>query len=173
MSATLVLDRRRLRRFQKKLDRLDRKVKRKITRKAITKSAQVLTKSTKAAAPIGPTGRLKRSIAWRVRNYRASQTMVGIVGSRLAGKQKKPPKRPNVAPHAHLVEKGTAQRTRKKIGGRYAGAERTPDGPKSRSTGRVAGQGFMARVVTAHRRAHLQIVAGELRKGILTEARRR
>ena len=69
-----------------------------VTRTAITKTARRLTRSVKQQAPVGESKFLKRSIAFKVRTY-PNGNIVGVVGSRKGQ-----------APHAHLIEEGTAER---------------------------------------------------------------
>ncbi|MEY2690707.1 MAG: hypothetical protein RL375_4907, partial [Pseudomonadota bacterium] len=99
---------------------------------AAAKAGNIVAERARAAAPVGPTGRLKRNIyAMIIAPGRA------LIGAKYgAGK----------APHAHLVEYGTQQRQFRKgphkatIGGRVVTV---------RHAGRMPASGFFKRALAA------------------------
>ena len=96
----------------KQLESLPAKVAKKILRPAIRKASKPLAAECKATAPVGPTGNLKRSFkvrAMKMKGRRRKNGVGVVITSPGSGR----------APHAHLVEKGTALRRTKK--GRVTG----------------------------------------------------
>ena len=85
----------------------------KVVTAALRAGLSLFAREMRKAAPVGPTGQLKRSIGSRVVKSGSAITSakVGInVGKRTKQKGK-------YAPHAHLVALGTKMRVRKRIGG--------------------------------------------------------
>ena len=89
------------------LAQLDTRAQKRIARPAVIRAMTFLKKKIKKAAPVGPTGNLKKSIGSRFKKSRGvTQGKVGIdVGE--AAKRKYDVS----APHGHLVALGTQQRT--------------------------------------------------------------
>ncbi len=91
----------------------------KILRKAIGDGCRVILKAAKQKVPVGETGLLKKSLGTKIKAYRTTGNVVGMVGPRTGSKKTKKGKvrtalgkkfdAAGVAPHlyAHLVEKGT------------------------------------------------------------------
>jgi HK97 gp10 family phage protein len=88
----------------KKLKGLDRKVRTKIVRKAISEATKPVYKSMRARCPKGQ-GHLRKSIARKVKVYRSGKNTVGLVGPRFNYKGRQKGIEPNL--YAHLVEFGT------------------------------------------------------------------
>lgn len=96
-----------LKELGQQLETLPAKVAKKILRPATRKAAKPLAAECKAAAPVGPTGNLRRSFkvrAMKIRGRRKKNTVGVVITSPGQG----------LAPHAHLVEKGTKPRFTKK-----------------------------------------------------------
>lgn len=104
----------------KNLSELTRTVRNKILRKAINGSSRLILNAAKALVPKG-NGMLKKSLGIRVQTYRASGTVVGIIGPRTGYKKTRQGKQQtafgkkiketgqNPAKYAHLVEFGRAE----------------------------------------------------------------
>jgi HK97 gp10 family phage protein len=103
------------------------RMQRKAINRALKPAAAILRKQAKSMAPVGATGRLKRSI--RVRALRGMPPAISVHPTY------------KIAPHKHLVHEGTKERTRKSIGGKFAYL-----GPNTseatRSTGKIEGNPF-------------------------------
>lgn len=93
--------------LKKALEQLAPKLQRKVLRKALRAGARPILKRTKATAPVDQ-GLLKRALTIRALKTRKR----GLVGVKITTGRK--------APHAHLVELGTAERRTKS--GKYTGS---------------------------------------------------
>jgi HK97 gp10 family phage protein len=93
--------------FRRKLDRMDDSLSRSIIKKAVNAGAGVLVKAVRKAAPIGPTGNLKRSVKKRIKKY-PSGVVVAVMGGAWP-----------IGAHMHLVEEGTDDRYHES--GKYVG----------------------------------------------------
>jgi len=89
----------------RKLQKLDTRTGRKVLRKGTRAASTPMQKAVRNAAPVGPTGNLKKSIERRYKFYRNSTTDVCVVGPRIDMKEGKG------GYHGHLVEEGTKERT--------------------------------------------------------------
>lgn len=151
--------------LQKQLMRLGRKGTKKVNRKAVLESLKPIASAAKKNAPVGKTRRLRKGIGRKTKSY-PNGNAIGIVG-----KQKD-----RTAPHYHLVElghriaKGGALR-------RLSGKRKGQLGKKGASEGTVAGfvpgRHFMRRALQANRQKALSIYTAWLRKGIVTEAKKK
>ena len=103
------------------------KMQRKATLRALKPAAAILRKQAKSTVPVGPTGNLKRSI--RVRSLKGMPPAVSVHPTY------------KIAPHKHLIESGTKERTRRRIGGKWAYLEPVADVSR-RTTGKVKGVQF-------------------------------
>lgn len=65
----------------KRLEAIDKKVAKKAIKAAINQATKILTKEVKARVPVD-TGLLRRSIGRKVKTYRQSGLVIGIVGPR-------------------------------------------------------------------------------------------
>jgi len=126
-----------------------------IARSALGAGISAIAKDLRKAAPKGPTGNLKASIGRRMdkpRGKNAASAKAGLnVGKQTAKKQAQIKLRSGgrvMAPHAHLVSLGTKQRTRTRLGGRYASIAE-PTGQQL-STGTMPANDFVRRTVTAN-----------------------
>lgn len=74
----------------KALDGLSRTVRNKALRPAMTEASKLVQGAARALVPVGETGMLKKSLDRKVKTYRGSGVVVGIVGPRtgLAGARK-------------------------------------------------------------------------------------
>lgn len=93
------------------LDKLDRKATGEALKGAIRKSGQFLKPKMKAAAPKGPTGKLRKEVRYKVKRSRREAGYFAVIRS--------------FAPHHHLVVQGTQPRHTK--AGAYRG--RMPANP--------------------------------------------
>src|SRR5262249_13600056 len=88
------------------------KVRKKVLRKAINEASKIVLKAAKANVPRA-SGLLKKSLGRKVKVYRASGTVVAIIGPRTGFKQdvhrdgRKVAVLANPTKYAHLVERGT------------------------------------------------------------------
>lgn len=88
-----------------KLDQLKRSVRNRILRKAVTAAAGIVVNAAKAACPV-ETGQLRKSIGKRIKTYRRTGVVVGIVGPRTGFKNATTGRNPTK--YSHLVEFGSA-----------------------------------------------------------------
>lgn len=131
--------------LRKALETLPIELQKKVLRKALRRGARPIRDETKRTAP-KDTGLLRRSFTVRALKTRSS----GLVGVKIttAGK----------APHAHLVELGTQERTQKTTG---------------RRTGRISpGLHFMAKAAETKKDEAVRILSEEIRVGVEREAKR-
>lgn len=103
------------------LDNLKGALRRKILRKAITRGIRIFRGPLKSAVPVDK-GKLRKGVATKVYTSRR-KAVVGLIGARVS-----------IAPHLHLVDRGTKDR-------------KTKSGHR---TGRVIGQHFMDHVYATH-----------------------
>ena len=88
-----------LEKLKKDLSRLNEKVARKEVQKVLKKGSSIIAKEMRKNAPVGETGRLKKSIADNIKRNDKRVSAARVVGPATRGARK--------APHAHLVELGT------------------------------------------------------------------
>ena len=99
MPASLKLDG--LKEINKKFTALGQKVVNKVSRDALREGAKVMRKEMRAAAPKGDSGRLRRSIKYKIKGKKGNfRARVGII----KGKDKK-----QHAYYAYFVEYGTKE----------------------------------------------------------------
>lgn len=85
------------------------------SRKSMTAGLRVLVVAIKSAAPVGPTGNLRRGVKSRfLRSREGDGKTVAKAGPDVGGKGKRGDKH---APHGHIVTLGTHDRWRRSIGG--------------------------------------------------------
>lgn len=118
--------------LMKALDQLDGPESKKAIKTAVRKAGQFLKPKVKGAAPVGPTGLLKKKVGARVKSNRRRDGFYSVVTS--------------FAPHRHLVIRGTADRFTRN------GAYR----------GRGTPNPFVSRVADANEDAALRIAEEEL-----------
>lgn len=116
----------------KALDQLDGPESKKAIKAAVRKAGQYLKPKVKAAAPVGPTGNLKRKVGARVKSNRQRDGFYSVVTS--------------FARHRHLVIQGTSDRFTRN------GAYR----------GRGTPNPFVTQVANTHEDAALRIAEEEL-----------
>jgi hypothetical protein len=121
--------------LERKLGGLPDKVRGQAVAKGLRAAATVGRKVIRSATPVGPTGNLRRSTIFRIRRY--ARVSVAVIGHRWGP-----------GSHAHLIEEGTDERVRDKIGGTFATPESGQDS-RSKSTGRVQPTHFMRRAFRA------------------------
>ena len=128
------------------LDNVKGALRRRILRKAINRGVKILRVPLKAAVPV-KSGKLKKGVAQKVYTSRR-KAVVGLVGARAS-----------IAPHLHLVDKGTKDRQTK----------------SGHRTGRVIGKRFMERIYGSHVNQAIdtmhQVVAEELHNEMLKAGR--
>jgi len=88
-----------------RLSALEGKARRVATRKTISAGARIIKREMKRRAPRGPTGNLKRSIRQKVMVKNGGRIAWAVVTPRH-----------EIAPHRHLVVRGTQLRAKKKAG---------------------------------------------------------
>lgn len=142
------------RRLDKKLDKLEDNVRSKLMRRNISKAGTVLRKAIAAAAPVGETKKLKKSIGKSTKKVRGASGGVDFQGLRVGTNVGK--KGEKQAPHAHLVVLGTKKRT-------------TTEG---KSTGRMKKNNFVKKAAKRSMRAAVRKLRTELLKDIQKEARK-
>ena len=91
----------------------------KVSRSAISAGLTLMRREIRKAAPKGPTGNLKKSIGKKFLKGKRGRAILAKAGVNV-GKRKKGDDGGPLAPHAHLVALGTEQRTRKRLGGKFA-----------------------------------------------------
>jgi HK97 gp10 family phage protein len=97
----------------RRLEALEKRVGKRITRRALSRAALIIVKAMKQAAPVGPTGNLKRSIGRKEKRSIRRRTYMQIVGPRTKFKRGGVQKS---GQHGYFVEKGTDERFHKKTG---------------------------------------------------------
>jgi HK97 gp10 family phage protein len=151
-----------LNRLVRKLEALPDKLARKVLRPAIIKAATPIVKGARRNAPEGagknPDGterkHLNKNIGKKVRTYKGSNTIVAVMGA--MGRE---------TPHANIVEGGTVQRHRSRLGGFLAG-KATTHWAGSLSTGRQAGSHFLAHALSQNKSQAAGVLAAEVKKGL-------
>lgn len=143
------------RRIDKKLDRLEDKVRTKFMRSNVSKAGTVLRKAVAAAAPVGKTKKLKKAIGKSTKKVRGQgdggADFQGLrVGTNVGKKGDK------AAPHAHLVALGTKKR-------------QTKDG---KSLGRMKKNDFVKKAAKRAWRAAIRKLRSGLWSDIKKEARK-
>jgi HK97 gp10 family phage protein len=129
-----------------------------------------IRREIKKRCPVGPTGNLRQSIGTRLQVIRGR--VVAKVGLSV-GKITKSVWKSRVlktgsaygAAHAHLVALGTKARTRKKVGGKFAGYKL---GPASLSTGVMPANPFV-REATAAAEPKLRQIGEKAVKKVITK----
>lgn len=110
--------------FTRKLHDVDKKVRKKLVRKAASEGGKVILKAAKSNLTTRRTGQLRRSLGRKVKVYRGSGKAVAIVGARKGFKSTDEQGKPvDPVNYAHLVEfgrkavkAGTQTRTDKRSG---------------------------------------------------------
>lgn len=97
------------------LAKLSTSIANKLAKYALRAALTVISRAERAAAPVGATGAVKKSIGTQLKKSREGFTAKAGIN---VGKRTK--QRGKYAPHAHLVALGTKARYRKTIGGRFA-----------------------------------------------------
>ncbi len=112
--------------LERKLRSLEVRSQRKVLRKGTRAASTPIQKAIRNAAPVGPTGNLKRSIGRKFKFYRGSLTDIAVIGPQIKRKEGA------LGYHGHLVEFGTKERTIKNLWGRpgvKGSAGRMPPNP--------------------------------------------
>jgi len=136
----------------RKLSTLDKKSGKRVLRKSTRAASAIFLKAVRKAAPVGPTGNLKKSVGRQYKwNGRAS-TDVAKTGPQFAKEGEEP--------HGHLVELGTKERTVKNLYGRPG---------VSASTGKVAGKPWAEPAIEAVRSTAEEASVAALKKALDTE----
>lgn len=166
MQISIQLERRETERLLKTLRTLGPKVERKVARKALSKAGTVVARAVRKLAPKGKgqtsDGRQRPHLKQTIKKSLVRANRAGFASIRIGPEAKK-------APHAHLVEFGTKERTRKRIGGRY-GFIKNPTSEQLR-TGRTPERSFVRKGFQQSRGQANSIIVAELRAGIAREAR--
>lgn len=100
-----------------KLATLQTKVGARLARYALKAGVSKLASAIRKAAPVGPTGNLKKSVGSRIEE-KGRGVFVAKTGLNVGKRSVK--RRGRMAPHSHLVAIGTQQRYRQSLGGRFA-----------------------------------------------------
>lgn len=131
---------------------LDKKTRKKLTRRAVSKGITILVRALKRAAPTGKTKNLKKAIGRSSKKVKKGEDKY-FTGSRVGMNVGK--KMAKQAPHGHLVVLGTRQRKTK----------------KGKSTGRMPKNNFIKPVVKSNLKKVRSKIAAELKKDIMQEAK--
>lgn len=92
----------------RRLDELERRASKRIVRRALSRAAAIVVKAMKQAAPVGPTGNLKRSIGRKEKRINAGYMQIAGPRTRFKKQGLKVS-----GQHAYFVEHGTAERAHK------------------------------------------------------------
>lgn len=160
--------------LDKKLERLQEKVRKKVTRSAMGKAGTVLKKAIAKRAPVGKTKALKKSIGASTKiskNFKSGVDFQGLRVGPNVGKTNKTDDDGNIkprtksAPHAHLVILGTKSR---RITGKKRGIENTPN--VGQPTGKIDGNDFVLKAASSAMPQAIRKLKDSLYKGIEKEA---
>lgn len=166
LNVGIQIDRASTERLLRNLRTLGPKIERKVVRKALSKAATPILSAMRKLAPKGPgktsDGRERPHLKQTLKKSLVRANRAGLASIRIGPEARK-------APHAHLVEFGTKERTRKRLGGRYAFIK-NPTAEQLR-TGRTPERSFLRKAFQQQRTAANTIIANELRAGIAREAR--
>lgn len=155
-----------------------------ISRAAIKAGAMEVAKYQRMAAPVGPTGNLRKSIG-----YRADRASNGLVRAKAGINVGKQPVRGGTykaisthtrqywqgAPHSHLVALGTKSRTRQRIGGKFRYLEPNAyhtQPPRSRSTGKMPANPFIRQAAASAAGPAQYAIRNKIAAGIAAEVNR-
>ena len=99
--------------LQKKMRRWPDKLRKRVNGQATKAAVNPIARAIRKAAPVGPTGNLKGSIATKMKRYQGGDWFEAIVGPRVPDK-KRPRARTGKAvndmgAHGHLIEFGTVR----------------------------------------------------------------
>lgn len=145
------------------LAKLGASVANKLARYALQAGISVISKAMRKAAPVGPTGQLKRSIGSRV-----SKTSDGFVAKAGVNVGKRTVKRKvRFAPHAHLFALGTQARYRQTIGGKFAYV-RNPT-REQLSTGTMPANSFIRQAYSISRSAAITAMQNKAATALVKE----
>lgn len=131
------------------------KVSSRASRRAVQYTGQLIAREARAAAPVGKTKRLRKSVRFKwERRYRKGPITAGKV---TVG-----------APHGHLITMGTQERMRQRIGGYYAWRGSGPD-PRNKSTGRTRPTHFLRLLVQSNDARYTRILTAQLKRFVVEE----
>jgi HK97 gp10 family phage protein len=150
------------------LNRLEKAVRNKVKRKALTKGSQVVNKQIKQNAPTD-SKLLRKSLAYKVRTYRQSGVMVSYIGPRLGFREMVRGKPRDPRYYAHIVERGRkAVAPKKKSVLKFTAQDgRVVFGRKVRA---VAGTRFMNRAWVTSSGPAQDAMIHEIKTGLEQEA---
>lgn len=160
--------------LDRKLEQLQEKTRKKITRSAMGKAGTVLKKAIASKAPVGKTKTLKKSIGASTKMKKYLKTSTDFQGLRVGpnvGKKNKTDDDGNIiprtksAPHAHLVILGTQER---KITGKKRGKDKTKN--VGQPTGSVKPNDFVRKAANAAMPQAMHKLKDSLFRGIEKEA---
>lgn len=158
--------------LDRRLQELSKKGLATAARKSISSAMKMLVQAIKQKAPRGKTRNLERSIGWRFRKRGDRDTTVVAKAGADVGKRKYVTNDAgqrslrNPGAHAHLVLLGTAIRTRKEIGGKFA---RPGPDTRNKSTGVMPINDFINRAKSATEATVRQAIIDRLRVVIKEE----
>lgn len=166
MQVSLKLERRQTERLLNHLRTMGPKIERKVVRKALSKAGTVVARAVRKLVPKGKgqtsDGRQRQHLKQVIKKSLVRANRRGFASIRIGPEAKK-------APHAHLVEFGTKERQRKRLGGYYRNVQ-NPTADQLR-TGRAPEQSFLRKGFKQSRGQANRIIVTELRAGIAREAR--
>lgn len=125
------------------LQQLPFKVQKKVLVSAVTKASTPLVRAVRVATPVGRTGNLKASVKKIIRR-RTRKGIMALVGNAWP-----------IGAHAHLVERGTKQRQKKKTG---------------KNTGKMPAKPYVAPIYNAQKAGVEQKLKTLIAQGIEKEA---
>jgi HK97 gp10 family phage protein len=143
-----------------------------ISKGALSAGVKVLAAAQRAKAPVGKTGNLKADIGSRNIKGASSRGFTGKAGIGVGkkrvgtlvnrGSNFKATAGITTARHGHLVGLGTKMRTRKKVGGKFAGAQ-------NKSTGKMPANPFIRTASQQARGAVINAMREKIRQGVARE----
>lgn len=131
----------------------DSKRSKKIQRAAFRKAAKFIQEAAKRKAPLGPTGNLRDSIKVSVRTKQKGRIMWAEVWIDA-----------RIAPHAHIVERGTVERFHKSRG--------WGSGKRGRYTGRMPAKPFLRPAFDQNRELALSVYTRAFREALEKDAKK-
>lgn len=130
------------------MEKLPDKAQRRVLRGAERRGVSVIRKHVKAATPVR-TGRLRSQLKTQVRFDRRKTTIRGKVGFGSS--------------FASMLESGTVERKRKRIGGKFAAPFGGLGDRRNKGTGRVKATHFMTRALSKARNQAIAAFSGRFR----------
>lgn len=157
------------------LSRLEKAVRNKINRKAITKGSQVVNKDIKQKVPTD-SKLLRKSLSYKVRTYRQSGVIVSFIGPRLGFREMVRGKMRDPRYYAHIADRGrkaVAPKRKKRLVFEAGGSGRSRGILIfARRVRAVPGTRFMSRAWQSSSGPAQAVMVAEIKAGVEQEAGR-